>query len=33
MLDYYAKKLGLKRQNIKEESITPAPWGPELKHQ
>jgi hypothetical protein len=30
MLDYYAKNLGLKRQNIKEESITPAPWGPEL---
>ncbi|PLR94633.1 hypothetical protein [Bacillus sp. T33-2] len=29
-LDYYAKKLGLKRQNIKEESIAPAPWGPEL---
>jgi hypothetical protein len=32
MLDYYAKKLGLKRQNIKEESIVPAPWGPELRH-
>jgi hypothetical protein len=31
MLDYYAKNLGLKRQNIKEESIAPAPWGPELR--
>lgn len=30
MLDYYAKKLGLKRQYIKKESIAPAPWGPEL---
>jgi hypothetical protein len=33
MLDYYAKKLGLKRQNIKEDSISPAPWGPELNSQ
>jgi hypothetical protein len=31
MLDYYAEKLGLRRQKIKEESIEPAPWGPELK--
>jgi hypothetical protein len=30
MLDYYAKNLGLKRQIIKEESVVPAPWGPEL---
>jgi len=30
MLDDYAKKIGLKRQNIKEDSILPAPWGPEL---
>ena len=30
MLDYYAEKLRLKRQNIKEDSISPAPWGPEL---
>lgn len=30
MLDYYSKKLGLKRQNIKEDSISPALWGPEL---
>ncbi|MCA1032533.1 hypothetical protein LCL95_16090 [Bacillus timonensis] len=30
MLDYYAGKLGLKRQNIKDESIEPTPWGPEL---
>ena len=27
-IDYYAKKLGLQRQNIKDESIEPAPWGP-----
>ncbi|SDO25395.1 hypothetical protein SAMN05518871_11348 [Psychrobacillus sp. OK028] len=33
MLDYYAKKIGLKRQNIKEDSILPAPWGPELSPQ
>lgn len=32
MLDYYAKKIGLMRQNIKEDSILPAPWGPELVH-
>ncbi|MBS4198137.1 hypothetical protein KHA93_00495 [Bacillus sp. FJAT-49732] len=30
MLDYYANKLGLKRQNIKEKSISPAPWGPKF---
>jgi len=30
MLDYYGEKLGLKRQNIKEDSISPAPWGPDL---
>lgn len=32
MLDYYAEKLGLNRQNIKEDSISPAPWGPELNN-
>ncbi|WHY87320.1 carboxypeptidase-like regulatory domain-containing protein [Neobacillus novalis] len=31
MLDYYAAKIGLMRQNINDESIAPAPWGPELK--
>ncbi len=30
MLNYYAEKFGLKRQNIKEKSIIPAPWGPLL---
>ena len=30
MLNYYAEKLGLSRQNIKEDSISPAPWGPDL---
>ncbi|WHY01953.1 hypothetical protein [Neobacillus sp. DY30] len=29
-IDYYAKKIGLKRQNIKEDFIAPTPWGPEL---
>jgi hypothetical protein len=34
MLDNYAKKMGLKRQNIKEEGyIGPVPWGPELINQ
>lgn len=27
MLDYYAEKIGLKRQIINDESIVPAPWG------
>jgi hypothetical protein len=31
MLDYYAEKLGLRRQKIKDESIEPTPWGPKLK--
>lgn len=30
MLNYYAEKLELKRQNIKEDLYSPAPWGPEL---
>ncbi|WP_066072673.1 carboxypeptidase-like regulatory domain-containing protein [Neobacillus soli] len=30
MLDYYAAKIGLKRQYINDESIAPAPWGPAM---
>lgn len=33
MLDYYAEKLRLKRQNFKGDSISPTPWGPELSPQ
>lgn len=30
MLDYYAEKVGLVRQNIKSESVVPPPWSPDL---
>lgn len=30
MLDYYAEKAGLMRQNVKDPSVYPPPWGPEL---
>jgi hypothetical protein len=29
MLDYYAQKIGLDRQKIKDESVVPPPWSPD----
>ncbi|QED49319.1 hypothetical protein [Cytobacillus dafuensis] len=30
MLNYFAGKLGLQRQNINDPTISPAPWGPDI---